>query len=812
MRSAFQRRPAAPCVLCALALLLGCLAGPGAAAAQSYGITVAGSTTYPTQGLRRVGEVVLNNDFSQGLYGGAIDVAKQYAYFGGRKGTFSKINLTGFFEENTITLTAGGNFSDIIIDDANGYAYAVSANTVYKVLMGGPGVGPVQESTLSLGTAIGAIVLDATDPNPANHYAYIASYSNTAEIFKLQLPASPANGGPADATNPTLISTLTLNGPTYPGPGSLILHGAIDTSAGFAYFEASRCPNVIQIALNGAGAPTEGALITTTLPSDTTMARIPAIDTSQAAHYLYLSSYFYETPSTAVKINLSTLTQVSATNFQVNANACNGPNATEMYVSGGLADAASRYLIWATDGVFPMKVFKMKMNSLDGPMTENTGWFHLLSGTVALTDPPNPTPPCDSDAGLPNGSPDNGATFPYGEVFAQGLAIDQTRGYAYIGQDSSPGQVTKIGYSQLSAVKATEITVTAAGTAAAINFYSMAAAGNLRLGIYDNGSPQNLLWDSGVQPNAAAGGWISIPMAAGTPASLTLTPGIYWLAWQVDNTLDVPSYTAGAAGTGLLLEQAWGPFPGTMAGAQVTSENWSIYVDAGPAGTGTPSSTATGSPSASAIPTGTASATASPTASPSFSATPSALGTSTATPTSTVTGTQTLSATVSPCPTASPTTSVSATAGPSPSVTPTASASGTSSPSPTVTASPSVSATATVSATASPTGSPGSAAPDPTPRPGAPVPGQVYSYPNPAVPGRTLTAVFEPCAGAEISVYDWAGHRLLDLPQAQVQASLGLATWNALDASGQPLPSGLYFLVLRTGPQTLVHKFSVLRP
>lgn len=725
-----------------------CLAWANPAKAQVQGINTVGTTTYPTQGLRRVGSVVLNNDFSQGLYGGAIDVPDAYAYFGGRNGTFSKINLTTFTEESTITFTAGGNFSDIIIDSANGYAYAVSNDALFKVLMGGVGVQPVQENSMTFGTNVGAVVLDASSANPADHYAYIASFDHPAQIFKVQLPASPANGGPADSTNPSLIGSVTLSSPSYPPSGGQIQHGVIDTAAGYAYFGGFSLSSIVQVALNGAGvAPSEGVVINTTLPSGITMSRFPAIDTSTSTHYLFVSSYWPVTPSTAVKVNLSTLAQVSATNFQVNSNACNGPNATEMFVSGGLTDMASGYLIWVTDGVFPMKVFKMKMNAGDSAMTENTGWFHLDAGTVALTDPPNPDPPCDSDAGLQNNSPDNGATFPYGEVYAQGVAIDQTKGYIYIGDDSEPGQINKVGYSQMSAIKGTEITVTAACTVSDINFYSSAASGHVRLGVYDNGTPQNLLWDSGIVANSTAGGWINATMASGNPASLSLSAGIYWLVWQVDNTLDVPSYSSGAAGTGFLSEQLWGAFPATLSTAQASAENWSIYLDSIP-GAGTPTYSPTVTPSAS------------PSATPTYSPTATPSATTTATPSNT----------------------------------------GTASPSPSVTS------TATISPT------PGTPTATLTPKLSGVEPGQIYSYPNPAVPGSLVTVVFEPCSSAEISIYDWAGHKLMDLPQNQIQSTLGYATWDGQDQGGQALSSGLYFWVLKSGSKVLVHKFTVLRP
>jgi hypothetical protein len=83
----------------------------------------------------------------------------------------------------------------------------------------------------------------------------------------------------------------------------------------------------------------------------------------------------------------------------------------------------------------------------------------------------------------------------------------------------------------------------------------------------------------GAISNTAAGAWIATPLAAGTPATLALAPGTYWLAWQVDTTYDVPSYTAGTNGSGLVLSQSFGTFPGTLTGEQSSSETLSMYLD-----------------------------------------------------------------------------------------------------------------------------------------------------------------------------------------------------------------------------------------
>lgn len=71
-----------------------------------------------------------------------------------------------------------------------------------------------------------------------------------------------------------------------------------------------------------------------------------------------------------------------------------------------------------------------------------------------------------------------------------------------------------------------------------MSFYSHAADGNLRLSVYDG---TNLLWTSGVLSNNVEEGLVEVPISSGTPSSLTLGPGKYWLAWQTDSASTVGS-------------------------------------------------------------------------------------------------------------------------------------------------------------------------------------------------------------------------------------------------------------------------------
>ena len=66
-------------------------------------------------------------------------------------------------------------------------------------------------------------------------------------------------------------------------------------------------------------------------------------------------------------------------------------------------------------------------------------------------------------------------------------------------------------------------------------------------------------------------------ISAGTPTSLTLAAGTYWLAWQWNSANAGPSYTLGSANSGDYLAQAYGAFPASWTGGTLSTENWSLY-------------------------------------------------------------------------------------------------------------------------------------------------------------------------------------------------------------------------------------------
>jgi len=172
-----------------------------------------------------------------------------------------------------------------------------------------------------------------------------------------------------------------------------------------------------------------------------------------------------------------------------------------------------------------------------------------------------------------------------------------------------------------------------------VRMYSHSATGRMRLAIYDNDpTTRTLLWQSGPIANTAQNDWIVAQISDGAPPSLRLDPGSYWLAWQVDTTVNAPSYSNGSANSGFWIPRSFDYFCPAMTVAQstITAENWSVCLDytaatATPSLTPTPSLTETPSLTPSLTPTETPTPTASDTLTPS----PSASETPTSSPTAT---------------------------------------------------------------------------------------------------------------------------------------------------------------------------------
>jgi hypothetical protein len=218
--------------------------------------------------------------------------------------------------------------------------------------------------------------------------------------------------------------------------------------------------------------------------------------------------------------------------------------------------------------------------------------LYLKRGTWIGNEWPKP-PGYPGGPAVPTPINTSGSDPRLGEVYLKSSLIDVKQGYAYFGHDNGTdipnfsARVTKVQYSNKGSIKGDKITIPAGSRLSSVHFYSHTAtpayvdsisgktlsSGNVRLAIYDDDGgnpshPAHLIWDSGDIANSVTNGWITVS-SGGTPKLSTLVlGGTYWLAWQVDSTKDVPSYTQGASNSGFITWQPYGAFPKTFTAAE----------------------------------------------------------------------------------------------------------------------------------------------------------------------------------------------------------------------------------------------------
>ncbi len=527
------------------------------------GINTPGTTDYPNGGMTRLGALTVNageDDFDSGV----IDAAAGYAYFGTdtAPGRVVKVALNGSglpMRVGALTLNAGEDYLiAAVIDPAGGYAYfgtRTAPGIVVKVALNGDGP-PIRVGALKLDPGEDYLMRAAVIDPPAG-YAYFGTYTPPGIVVKIALDGN---------TTPTLAGALKLN------DGENYLRSAvIDPAARYAYFGTYTSPGkVVKVALNGDAAPTRiGAL-----RFDTGQDKLRSAVIDPTAGFAYFGTS--TKPGIVVKVALdgdTTPTLVGALTL----------NAGEDNLVPAVIDPSVGYAWFGCHE----------------PNLERTG----EAVKVALNG---------------TGIPLRVGVLPFnsGELFPHSCVMDSA-GYAYFGTNNFPAEVVKLDLWQKGLIKGTRTNVPMMGTVSDVNFYSHAAQGNVRLAIFDDLPPRNLLWESALTTNTAANDWISVPISAGTPSLLTLPSAAYQLAWQVDVKADVPSYTTGTLGDGIYTSCLFGTFPAQLDSTTptLTNEKWSMFIHFDPVGP-TPTVTATPTPTRTSTPTSTRTATPSPTPTP----------------------------------------------------------------------------------------------------------------------------------------------------------------------------------------------------
>lgn len=167
-------------------------------------------------------------------------------------------------------------------------------------------------------------------------------------------------------------------------------------------------------------------------------------------------------------------------------------------------------------------------------------------------------------------------------TFATAFPTNPTTASWTAGAAGTEDHIAFVGVPVQGYAKATKASLPINSTFTTVNFYTH-AAGNVRLAIYsDNGSgtaPATKQWESGDISINATGQpkFTTVNISSGTPSTLSLTAGTYWLAWQWNSANSGPSISTGGANTGNFIVQSYGAFPSSWAGGSASTETWTMY-------------------------------------------------------------------------------------------------------------------------------------------------------------------------------------------------------------------------------------------
>lgn len=369
-------------------------------------------------GLQRIGHTTLAprhaSPDDKGLYSALVDPANGYAYVVGNY--LTKLDITGNLPVPVGTSIYTGQFQEAAIDLASGYLYLTRNSTVFRYAAGVGVASVTSAGSLTLpGSGIASTVLDDSDPDPANHYAYVVCAGSPAQVWKVALSTFQ------------VVSSLTLN----TGENAFYF-GKGDARNGYAYFlnystpAAHAIPQVLKIKMTpGTNAPVRTGIVN--LDSATTFIGCFAIDTVHG--YLYYGTDGNVSMETIYKVKLgdgdALPTPVPFGGVALRPG--------EIELISCIVDPQGGYVYFGDDNTYPGRIFQLLLNGPNPPV-EMPGYLPLQGGTNSTT-PPDGTSILNATTGT---------DLPYGEVFLHSAVFDPVRGYAYFCQDSRPNQVVKV--------------------------------------------------------------------------------------------------------------------------------------------------------------------------------------------------------------------------------------------------------------------------------------------------------------------------------------------------------------------------------
>lgn len=364
--------------------------------------------------LERIGHTTLvprhTSPDDKGMYASVIDPIHGYAYFVGNY--LFKLDLTGDLPAQVGPALFTGQFAGGAIDVAAGYAYFPGASIKRFALGAGPApVSAAGSLTLTEGNA-SSIVIDDSDPNPANHYAYAVCSGTPAKVVKVALSTFAE------------VSSVNLAA----GEDNFLLNPLVDAGKGYAYFIGSPPSTIAQVVkvkmTPGANPPVRiGAA-----NLDTTSGFMDGASIDTMHGFAYYGTY-HSDPNVLGKVYKVKLEDGDVAPTLVGSISL---RTGEGRLAASVIDPANGYVYFADDNTYPGRVYQFRLNGSDLPV--EIGYLQLQGGTNGITPPNGTTAPNTSNDG----------NLPYGEVFFRTAVFDPVHGYAYFGQDSRPNQVVKV--------------------------------------------------------------------------------------------------------------------------------------------------------------------------------------------------------------------------------------------------------------------------------------------------------------------------------------------------------------------------------
>ena len=398
-------------------------------------------------GMNNIGEVLLPAGVNA-QYAAGIDTSAGFGYFGPSHGSvLSMVNLNGpqpTLVSGPENMPAGvGGLLAIVVDNsdpdpANHFVYVgCTTGQILKMTTGDATHAPQVVATLNPTSASGGFVCGAIDTSsldPAQHYAYFATFGgNTApRVLRVKLSDFSDDG------------SETINMPN-------VRMAAIDTIHHCLYFSAtSGHPEICKVNLTSfvtGGTSTATYDMSSTTPGDGIERAgydVPNFDEGLVVdpvhEFAYLGTYNIDNnnptanqtqwpnnQSTVVRVNLG-----SGDSFPAHPLSTIDLNLGERDLSTAQFDDASGNVYFGTDNTYPAHLYMIHVGDGTQPMSE-VGRLDLNLGAL----PPNQYPPDGTNISDTSATDD-------GEINLRSSIFDPAHNAIYVGTDTGPGQIVKI--------------------------------------------------------------------------------------------------------------------------------------------------------------------------------------------------------------------------------------------------------------------------------------------------------------------------------------------------------------------------------